>query len=95
MNLLIESFLVTLGFGLAVVACLLIGFIGFGLIAVISGEKVKDKKDEFDWYYQDEKCFNFAYYKDNSYKQICISKEKLISLMEDKNIDLYYENESK
>ena len=32
---------------------------------------------------------------DNSYKQVCISKDKLKSLIEDKNIDLFYENESK
>lgn len=94
-NIFTESFLVTLGFGLAVVVCLLIGFIGIGLIVAISGEKKEDKKDEFDWTYQDEKCFEFAYYKDDTYRLVCISKDKLKSLLEDKNIDLLYENESK
>ena len=97
MSILIDNFLGTFGGIFAIVVWGLIVFIVIALIATIFGENKKDedKKDEFDWTYQDEKCFNFAYGKDNSYKQVCISKKTLISLIEDKNIDLYYEDESK
>lgn len=95
-NILTDSFLIALGSISAIVVWGLIAFIVMGLIAIIFGKKVEeDKKDEFDWSYQDEKCFNFVYNTDNSYKQVCISKDKLKSLLEDKNIDLLYENESK
>lgn len=92
----IEVFVTTFSFIFAIIVWVLIALIVMGLIAIIFGKPVKeDKEDEFDWTYQDEKCFNFAYYKDDSYKQVCISKDKLKSLIEDKNIDLYYSEESK
>ena len=92
----IESFVITFSSILVFISIELIGLIIMGLIAIIFGKKVEeDKEDKFKWYYQDEKCFNFVYNTDNSYKQVCISKDKLKSLIEDKNIDLFYENESK
>ena len=94
-NILIDSFLVALGFGIGFMGCLLIAFIGIGLITAIFGEKAKDKKDKFDWSYQDEECFNFDYDTNDSHKQVLISKDKLKSLIEDKNIDLYYSEENK
>lgn len=97
MSILIDNFLGTFGGIFAIVVWGLIVFIVIALIATIFGENKKDedKKDEFDWTYQDEKCFKFAYDKDDSYRLVCISKDKLKSLIEDKNIDLYYEEESK
>lgn len=92
----LEAFLTAFGFIAGIAVWGLIALIVMGLIAIIFGKKVKeDKKDEFEWSYQDEKCFNFVYNKDNSYKTVCISKDKLKALIEDKNIDLFYENESK
>lgn len=92
----IETFLTAFSFIFAIAVWGLIALIVMGLISVIFGKKVKeDKKDEFDWSYQDEKCFNFYYNKGDYYKTVCISKDKLKALIEDKNIDLFYENESK
>lgn len=95
-NILTDSFLMTLGAISAIVVWVLIIIIIAALIALICGEKTKeDKKDKFDWSYQDEKCFYFDYYTNDSHKQVLISKDKLKSLIEDKNIDLYYSEESK
>lgn len=92
----LEVFVTTFSFIFAIAVWGLIAFIVMGLIAVIFGEKKKeDKEDKFDWSYQDVKCFNFVYQKDNSYKTVCVSKDKLKALIEDKNIDLFYSEESK
>lgn len=95
MNILIDNFLGAFGLLSAFAVWGLIAFIVIGVIATKFGDKVEDKKDEFFCTYQDTKCFNFAYDTGNSYQQVRISKDKLRTLIEDKKIDLLYEEESK
>lgn len=91
MNIAIDSFLVTFGGISAIVVWVLIILISIIILwALVDDNKEDNKEDNFDWCYQDEKCFKFVYDKDNSWTQVYISKDKLKSLIEDKNIDLYY-----